>query len=210
MVPYGYTVELYDGDGFKNAEFTVEGQMFADENLSSVCFDLVGHFDDKTASLIIYRNTTIGPARGRWVGYTSTEQVDFTVHYGFETSHSESESSEQQFTLSYEMTSGIEFEGATEEETISRSYSSTIQKDTEDTYTYDVSVDVTVSCTAQRASDGVGLWQWVVDTNDGTSQLKSLHTVCRYGSGYYNSPPACPWNACSNGECTECATDWIA
>ena len=38
----------------------------------------------------------------------------------------------------------------------------------------------------------------------------TLNTVCRTGPGIFNTPPACPWNACKNADCTECHEGWAA
>lgn len=111
--------------------------------------------------------------------------------------------------MSYEMSSEIKFEGSTESESLSQSYQASVQNDTEQTYSYDVSADIEVSCTAQAAADGVGLWQFVTETTDRASRVSTTHTVCRYGANY-NHAPACPWNACLDGECNTCATDWRA
>lgn len=46
----------------------------------------------KDGSMVVYRTNEMGAAVGKWIGYTSTESVDFTIHYGFSSSHSESES----------------------------------------------------------------------------------------------------------------------
>ena len=74
----------------------------------------------------------------------------------------------------------------------------------------DISVDIHLKCTGSvGSSGGVGFWQFVVKTHDNASMALTGHTVCRYGS-LYNVKPACPWNACSNGDCSECKTDWIA
>ena len=111
----------------------------------------------------------------------------------------------QEYALSYEMTMGIKFLG----EKINESYSKTIMTDTERTYSYDSKIDYTMTCTEKAGEPGVGLWQWVTGSHDGTANLLSLHTVCRYGS-LYNTPPKCPWNACSgtSADCSVCKTDW--
>ena len=90
------------------------------------------------------------------------------------------------------------------ERTMTAAYSATVMKDTTDSYSKDFSVDIHLTCTG---TDGVGLWQWVTESNDGASRVLSEHSVCRYGADAFTSPD-CPWNACLNGDCTECADDW--
>ena len=107
------------------------------------------------------------------------------------------------------MTAGINFEADYEHEAISSAYSYPILDATEHDMDFGVSEDITVTCTAQDDSAGVGLWQWVVMTADKRTQVESIHTVCRYGENY-NKPPKCPWNACLDGECLECVSDWRA
>ena len=68
--------------------------------------------------------------------------------------------------MSYEMEWGIEFEGASESEKISESYSKTLQKSTESTYSKSLSSSITVDCKGD-GSESVGVFQWVTETADG-------------------------------------------
>jgi len=108
-----------------------------------------------------------------------------------------------------EMDSKITFLGEGADTKISESYRSSIKHDTTNTYSYDVAADVTLKCTAPEGTSGVGLWQWVVESADRLSKTFTLHSICRYGSNYTQSPE-CPWNACLNGDCSECSPDWEA
>ena len=92
-------------------------------------------------------------------------------------------------------------------ETISEGYSSTIEHDTTNMYTQDIGYDWHITCGDGGESGGVGLWQWVTETHDSQTKVLTKHTVCRYGENY-NTMPKCPWNACSNGDCTDCRGDW--
>jgi len=166
-------------------------------------------FGDRTTSLKVYRTANIGTANGTWKAITATTGIDFTVSYGFSYSESQETQTNMQYELSYEMTSGIEFEGISESQTISEKYSYGITTDTETAYSYNIKETVTINCPDKPESEGVGLWQWVTSTNDNKGTVWSLHTVCRYGPGLYNVMPACPWNACLNGDCSQCANDWI-
>ena len=51
-------------------------------------------------------------------------------------------------------------------EKISSSYSDEIMHDTKSAYQMDVTKTVDVECSAQNGSNGVGLWQWVVTSNN--------------------------------------------
>ena len=70
---------------------------------------------------------------------------------------------------------------------------------------YTEAVTRTASCTGTQ---GVGLWQWITTSNDGLSQAFSLMTVCRYGEGYWNTEPKCPYNACKDEMCETCYDGW--
>ena len=80
-------------------------------------------------------------------------------------------------------------------------------EDTKFTYSANFSDEHDLSCTAPEEG-GVGIWQWRTKTNDGSSVVFTNHTICRYGLEHYNTPPACPWNACVDLECTICTDDW--
>ena len=104
---------------------------------------------------------------------------------------------------------GVNFYMVRAGEGISDTYTDEIIDDAKSTYSMNVDEVVNVECSAKpQGDDGVGLWQWVVTSEDQESSVLSVHTVCRYGTDY-NKPPKCPWNACLNGECTVCASDWM-
>ena len=105
------------------------------------------------------------------------------------------------------MSYGIEFEGVSSEETITEEVSNTIAHDAESSFNYDMSIDLTFTCTG---TEGVGLWQWVVEAADRKSSVLTGHTICRYGVENYRTPPECPWTACNDIECTICDGGWQA
>ena len=83
-------------------------------------------FNDIVSSLKVDRTGSFGSANGYWRSITTTEEIDFTIHYGYQSTESEEVSTSEEFTLSYEMTSGINFGYGHESETISESYSKRI------------------------------------------------------------------------------------
>ena len=52
-------------------------------------------------------------------------------------------------------------------------------------------------------SQGTGLWQWIVSTEDYKVAAFTPHTVCRRGENAFVAPP-CPYYACMDEECTKC------
>ena len=48
------------------------------------------NFNDRTASLKVYKNTVLGSSIGYWKSITATETLNFTTHYGMHYSHTES------------------------------------------------------------------------------------------------------------------------
>lgn len=159
-------------------------------------------WNDVVSSLRVYKNTAGGKAKGYWTSITGGSDLTFTTHIGFHSSHTESTETVNQYNLSYEMKVGIEFAS----ETISESYSYQITQDVEDTYSVDYDVTVTFTCERDPndPDGGVGLWQWVVESDDGTNKTWTQHYSCRTGSGYFNVAPACPWNACVEQDCKQC------
>ena len=65
------------------------------------------------------------------------------------------------------------------------------------------------SCTGGQEGSAVGLWQWALQPSGSSDMLLSTTFFCRYGANA-NVPPACPFNACMNGDCSVCADDWKA
>ena len=162
-IPYGYAVDLYDGNGFRSDPFYVEGLFYEDETLRHSCISLFDKFNDRTTSLEVFKTAQLGTARGYWRSITQTETLNFTVRYGVHSKRVETTTTTQERALSFEMSAGVSFLGGK----ISAGYSETIRKDIEQTYSYDVYVEYTITCTAKPGDPGVGLWQWVTESNDG-------------------------------------------
>ena len=82
----------------------------------------------------------------------------------------------------------------------------TLKTDMESTYGVNYDIEKTTNCTAD-GKEGAGFYQWVVSTRDAKYQTFTWHTVCRTGEDY-NIPPACPYPACLDAECKDCAEGW--
>jgi len=99
------------------------------------------NWHDRVSSLIVYRNNAGGKARGRWIGVTSTESVKFTYNVGFSSTKSQEEQETEEWSLSYQMTTGIEFMGEKESETLSAGYSGSVMTDAKTSMTKDISLN---------------------------------------------------------------------
>ena len=168
-------------------------------------------WNDVVSSLKVFRTSHGQKAIGTWVAVTTqTEDIDITYHVGFTKTVTTETMENESYELQMQMSEGIEFEGFSESETITQSYSKSIMNDTKNEVVSEIWVEAHVPCEGAVGTEGgVGLWQFVVK-NAKTSKdvvLHSVNTVCRYGE-LHAVPPKCPWNACLNGDCSVCASDW--
>ena len=87
-------------------------------------------------------------------------------------------------------------------------YSLDVETDTQLTLMKESTQAKSISCSAGDDSTGVGLWQWVVASSDGSVNVMTEHSVCRYGE-LWNTPPLCPFFACEDAAgCTSCKEGW--
>ena len=207
-VPFGYTAYMYEHDGFHGREWVVEGEMPTDSSMTYKCVNTPAGYGDIISSLKIARTQTMGKPFGHWISYTATEDVSFLLKQGFSSTNEHGTTRENEYKLKVEMKMGFDFELVDVSTKISASYAEEIEQDTRTTTEMDIDKTVQVDCNDKGDTDGVGLWQWVVSSSDEESHVFSVHTICRYGSSY-NEPPKCPWNACLDGQCTICASDWM-
>ena len=164
---------------------------------------------DRVSAIAVKREKR-GNAVGYWQGITSSETQTYTYHVG--TSYSDSTvESEETHKASFEIGSALElgimfissiFGG----QPISPNKHTLLKKDVETTFGLESGIENTTTCTTEGAS-GAGLWQWVVATSDGAAHSFSWHTVCRTGELSMREPE-CPFFACLNADCSECADDW--
>lgn len=105
------------------------------------------------------------------------------------------DSSEKQEALDSELHAGVKFFGVRTSTAVTTGYLDVIAEDARNSYSIDTETTHRITCTEKYLEPGVGLWQWVIESSDGQISVMTQHTVCRYGE-LYNTPPACPWNAC--------------
>ena len=108
------------------------------------------------------------------------------------------------------MEAGVEFWGMSMKVGLSTSYESSFKNTVNETTARTETEKITYTCGSNEDnSEMYGLWQWVVKTEDNSFIAKTNHAVCRTDSNAL-TPPACPWDACEDAECTICKNDWIA
>jgi hypothetical protein len=97
MIPYGYSLEMFDSDGFKNkngGSEVIHGKAWSSSEQAMKCINLselgpgYRNWDDKIRSFAVYRSNYGGVARGSWVAITATESIDFTYQVGMSSSQS--------------------------------------------------------------------------------------------------------------------------
>jgi len=93
------------------------------------------------SSLGVYRTNLGATAQGKWVGDTATESVDFTYHIGLSSSVSDVKKESMSFSLSQDMSMGIEFEGEGVSFDISSTYATDIETDVTTVYGESISED---------------------------------------------------------------------
>ena len=95
------------------------------------CINLPGDWTDRIGSISVGR-ASASFALGAWELAATGQHISKTLTTEFTTENTTSSSWTNEFNLSYEVKTGISFEGASEEETISSSYTSTIENSTQE------------------------------------------------------------------------------
>ena len=109
-------------------------------------------WSDKASSFQVWR-TGGANARGYWYNAASGRDVNVSISVGYESSHSESTSSTETYTMGMEIKRGTEFKGTT----ISSEYSSSLTEATETSLTKSASATISVSCGGDGTKQ-IGLW----------------------------------------------------
>ena len=215
-IPFGYELRVYRQDGqIGSVEGTdylaMHGFAYEDENQEHICQNMPAGWVDVDASFSVQKVSQAGKgAVGSWETVnTQSESFYRDITVEFTQTETDETTKEEQFAFSRDQESSISYEFATAETKMSMSYSADIREDNKSTQSYSTSINYRITCTTPDGQPNVGLYQWVTSSSTGNVKVKSMHTVCRYGANY-NSPPACPWNACKDAECTQCTEDWMA
>ena len=85
------------------------GAQNTDDNLYMDCINVEDDWRDRARSFSVRKFQSIGPAKVYWTHFSATEGIDVKVHYGFQSTQSETTTEVQEHTLSYEMGLDIEF-----------------------------------------------------------------------------------------------------
>ena len=140
-----------------------------------------------------------------------TMQTELVYTVGFSGSHSESETTTKQNDFKREMSAGIEHDGVSVSKTLSMSHQKKVQKAATDMFTADATLTRTFSCPtslSHSAKNGVGMYLYVVENSEKTVMSVTAEMICRYGEGYWNKEPECPFSACIDLECKNCEDGW--
>lgn len=162
------------------------------------------------AGSIVVKRDPVSHAVGYWHGITGTETMDYNFHIG--ATHNDDQ---EQFgyggkpsvDLAKAMKLGIAFDSPhLGEVRMSEQGQKKVKRDVESTYGLNMPINNVTKCTT-FGNDGAGIYQWVVATADGTARSFTSHTICREGD-LSLSEPECPYFACLNADCSECADNW--
>ena len=105
---------------------------------------------------------------------------------------------------------GVEFWGMSSKVSLSTSYASSFKNTVNETTALTEKETIRYGCgNNDDGSEMYGLWQWVVSTGDESWVANTKHVVCRMDTNA-TTPPACPWDACVDAQCTQCYDGWSA
>lgn len=204
-IPLGYTVEFYDHPNFRNLFMTMQGSinewgMLNCQNLNDV--------RDRASSIVVKKEPS-RMAQGKWI-QVGSGRATYKFSYGFSYDTLEMSAAASQSTLSTQMSVGIKFSpkaGVTQ--TISNEHRQFAAEGA--TSMFSVSGEATYETYCPDPWDpldnAVGYWVFSVTSHDGSIVSQNKGGICRYGEGYWNVSPECPFSACVNGDCTTCR-DW--
>lgn len=147
-------------------------------------------------------------AVGSWV-QVGSGRATYTFEAGFTTDNKESSSHEAQSTLSAEMSIGVSYEGiGSASTTMGSSVSQATARGAEAQYGNSGGITINTTCPlpADPYDNAIGYWTFKVSTADGAAQAVSANGVCRYGEGYWNVEPDCPYAACIDQQCKQCSS----
>jgi len=67
----------------------MDGPYWSSDSLMMQCLEMPDDLNDDVSSLVVYRTNNGAYAKGKWIGITSTESINFTYNVGFSTTKSE-------------------------------------------------------------------------------------------------------------------------
>ena len=108
-LPWGYQLTLYDNDGMTGNSKSYIGGQNTDDNEFMDCINVDDDWRNRARSYSVRKFQDIGPAKVYWTFFSATEGIDVKVHYGFQSTETETTTEVQEHTLSYEMGSEIKF-----------------------------------------------------------------------------------------------------
>lgn len=106
MVPVGFTVTLYEDDGFSGSQYVVQG---SEESSGYMTCHTMHDWNDKLTSATIVKNA-YPYAQGYWQ-LMGTGNTTYEFTWGFFNENTSSTTSQMQTTMSLEMDRGIEHRG---------------------------------------------------------------------------------------------------
>ena len=108
-LPWGIELTLYAQDGMVGESKSFTGKSNVDDHDFMECVQLPSEWVNKARSFSVRKFQDIGGARVAWNYFPATEGVELEVHYGFESSVTETTTTEQEFTLTYELGTEVGF-----------------------------------------------------------------------------------------------------
>ena len=170
-IPQGYSLKMYRDDGLVESNSKVlNGEPWFDKEHTMKCINLKDHaWDDMVSSAAVYRTNGGAYAQGRWIPTTATEGIDIVYHVGMSSSNSQATKESMTYSLTADMSMGIEFYGFSASAGISKSYENSVVVDTKSEFNTSIDFEYHIKCTGGVGSEGgVGLWQFVVSNSDGS------------------------------------------
>lgn len=153
------------------------------------CINVDDDWRNRARSYSVRKFQDIGPAKVYWTYFAATEGIDVEVHYGFQSTETETTERVQENTLTFELGGQINFgekgEGGNVNAKLTEQYRESVTESTMHSMTYSFDVTYSVGCTAKPGVEGVGLWQQVTEGTDGKFRVWGTQTICRYGDMWH-------------------------
>jgi len=215
MVPHGYRLSVFAENNFKARIQQIVGGEEEEGEGRAVCVDFEGGAMAK--SMRITRSKE-GRITSYWKAITTSETLTYTVSVGISSTNSTVDKDSSVDKLTNSIKTGISLgskvsipgivdlsAGYTRDETKTDSTEKTLSREITTTASSDMTTATSTTCTApdNLEDGGVGLWQWVLETEDHSTSANTAHTVCRFGT-LAKSAPTCDWMDCLNIDCSLC------